>query len=162
MKKFSKCLLLYIIFGILLTSVISCGPGSMEFYIFDDIDECKKIQQLEFENGKVNEYTSPSNDEYSKGLLYNDFFAAKYESKEVEFEIYAYLFDSEETSKSYFKNATGKDDDMETNFLVSGGIGLYEITVIDCEKAYTVFTSRSQLETVKKMLGEIFTIKLDI
>ena len=162
MKKTVRVFFVFSIFSMLFASLLSCGPGSLDFYIFDDISECEKIQHLEYEVGRLTKYDNPKSDENLKELSYNDFFAAKYESDEVEFEIYAYVFDSKQTSQQYFKNSTGKDDNLEINFLASKGLKFCKITVISGERAYTVLGSRSQFETIKKLLGEIFSVKLTV
>ena len=162
MEKAVRVFFVFSIFGILLASLLSCGQGSLDFYIFDNISECEKIQHLEYKAGKLTKYDNPKSDKYLKELSYNDFFAAKYESDEVEFEIYAYVFDSKQTSEQYFKNSTGKGDNLEINFLASKGLTSCKITVISGERAYTVLGSRSQFETIKKLLGENFSVKLTV
>ena len=95
-----------------------------------------------------------------------EYFAARYESDELEFEIFAYVFENSETAMQYFENVTGKNDNLSVNFSISSGVGLLgvsssEIVVIDGKCAYTVFTPRNQLEETKRALGEIFSKKLD-
>ena len=140
--------------------LMSCGPKRINFYIFDNIHECEGFQHLKYKGGKFTQYENPKSDKYLKELTYNDFFAADYKSDEVKFEIYAYVFDSKETSQQYFRNSTGKNDDQEINFLASAGLTSCKITVIDCEKAYTIVGPSYQFETIKKIIGEVFTVKL--
>ena len=90
---------------------ISCGKRSTDVYIFEDINECSNISNLTYSNGYVIEYENPNDDKYLKNLVYNDFYVAVYESEELRFEIFAYEFDSYESAKKYFKNATGKKEE---------------------------------------------------
>ena len=163
MKKLS----VFIAFAfILVSSAVSCFPGKPNIYIFNDISECENISFLKYENSILYRYENPSSDTYLRKLSYVEYFAARYESDELEFEIFAYVFENSETAMQYFENVTGKNDNLSVNFSISSGVGLLgvsssEIVVIDGKCAYTVFTPRNQLEETKRALGEIFSKKLD-
>ena len=142
------------------------GPGSMDFYIFADISECENLNSLDYEGAQFNKYSTSNNDKELGELKYNSFVAGKYTSEELDFEIFAYEFDSADTAKKYFKNVAGKSNDRDTTFSASSGFGLfgpsqYEIIVIDYERAYRVVTDQMHDEEIKKALGQIFSIKIN-
>ena len=162
----SVIIILLVLFGVLAIVVANTwSKQPTDNFIFKDIDECQNLLSLSYEDGKTTVYNSPSDDNYLKDLTYVDFFAAKYESAELEFEIFAYVFNTSETAQKYFKNVTGKSVDLATNFSSSYGIGLFgvssaELVVIDSERAYIIHIPHNQLEKLEKLLGEIFTVKI--
>jgi hypothetical protein len=93
---------------ILVSSTVSCFPGKPNVYIFNDISECENISFLKYENSILYRYENPSADTYLRKLSYVEYFAARYESNELEFEIFAYVFENSETAMQYFENVTGK------------------------------------------------------
>ena len=161
MKKLFCILTTIIMLITMLNVVVSCAPQNMNYYVFDNIAECEKISTLGYANATLTSYDNPSKDKHLKSLTYDGFYAAKYKSDELEFEIFAYEFKSAEFAQAYFKNATGKDDGLSTNFLVSSGMGLSEIFVIDNVRAYSVIVPSAQLEKMKEVLGYIFSVKLN-
>lgn len=157
---------LYYAFSVLMLSCIvfsatSCHSPNMDFYIFSDITECESITQLNYQNSEVIKYDTPINDEYVKELTYLNSYAAQYSSTTLQFELYAYEFESAEVAKQYFQNATGKNDGKSTTFLLSSGIKKSELVVIDENRAYFAFTSRTQTGEMRKALSEIFSVKLN-
>lgn len=128
-----------------------------DYYIFSDINECLNLKN---DNSKIemSKYDSPQNDQHLGNLKYNDFCAAKYKSKELEFEIFAYEFNSVNDAKAYFKNGTGKESENNYNFTASTGLfGPSEIIVFKNEKAYTVYVAKKYLNKTKEILKKNFT-----
>ena len=142
-----------VIFALLIVLVLIIlsfkGPQKLDFYIFEEISECEDL--VSCANGAtIQKFDSPS-DENLKNLKYQDFFSAKYESADLTFEINAYVFDSSATAKKYFENITGKSLDLETNFLATGGMTKFKVTVIDQEKAYHIETNRNQAKELERV-----------
>ena len=171
MKKTRKELLIVIITFLVLFGALAIivannwNREQTDIFIFKNIEECQGLLSSSNEDVKTTVYDSPSDDKYLKDLTYVDFFAAKYESEELEFEIFAYVFDSAEASQRYFENATGIAVSLTTNFSSSYGVGLFGISsaklvVIDSERAYIIHVPHNQLEKLEKLLGEVFTVKI--
>ena len=157
MKKITIFICLFL--GLLAMS--SCSNKKMDYYIFQNIEECQSIISLNYTNGKAIVYDNPDNDIKLKGLKYKDFFAGKYKSDELVFEIYAYKFENSNETKRYFKNVTGKNTEIETNFSASKGLSQYRLIVIDGEYAYCVSTSKSNAQELIKALEDVFSKKIN-
>lgn len=134
----------------------SCSPVVTNQYIFSDINECYK-----FESGtaKITMLDS-SEDSYLKDLIFDKCYCAKYISKELEFTIFAYEFTDEMTAKEYFKNATGKQSELDRNFTTTSGMISYEANIIDGKNAYTVQTKNEYIKQLEAVLSECFTVKV--
>ena len=133
---------------------------TLDVYIFSDIEECRKFDEDMTSNAKVTIYNKPDTDTNLKDLKYLDFYACKCHSGEFEFEMFAYNFIDSDTAKEYFKNETGKNDDLEINFSNSSGMGLFRSIVIDGNKAYSVYCKDSDSLKVIEFINSIFTKQL--
>lgn len=142
--------------------LILCGCDATDFYIFSDISECDNIEAFKTEDAIVTIYDTPDLDDSIDDLEYDDFYAAKYESAELDFEIFAYEFADSDFSKTYFEINTGIKTDLDTHFLASGGIAKYTVIVIDGCNAYCANTTQKYSEDLKLFLGEIFSKKLEL
>ena len=160
MKKSIRMAYMFLLFSLIFGTMCSCGNKSMKYYIFSEITECNNFTIDKKGGAEIIEYDTPDDDRYLENMKYKNFFAAKYKSSEFEFEIFAYEFENSDSAKEYFKNATGRTSDLDTNFLSSGGITSQKIVVINFEKAYTLYTSADSSEQVKKFIGENFTIQI--
>ena len=134
--------------------------GNTDYYIFESIEECEKIETLNFTEQKITKYENPEKDKKLKSLQYEAFYGAKYESKEVDFEIFAYEFATEEDAESYYKNATGKDPTSKSSFSSSWGVSNAYFEVIYYNKVYRVETATNYLYETKVALGTIFSIQV--
>ncbi len=155
-KVINKAALLLIILTIL-PLCFSCGGQNSNFYIFDDISECENLEKTEYSEINVKKYTDPQEDKYLENLEYEAFYAAEFKSSELEFEIFAYEFDDPDTAKKYFENVTGKSRAYDTDFSSEKGMTQYRLVVIDFEKAYIVYTSRSSYNELNQALGSVFS-----
>lgn len=145
------------IFAVLIFKMIFT-PG-FDFFIFSDISECDALSSVS-ENAVVTEYDSPSQDKNLKGLQYLDFFAAEYDSTEIEFEIYAYTFESSDISRKYFEQVTGKDYGYTTNYYSTGSFRRFRTVVIDNENAYFVNISNGTMQELAAILEDVFSVRL--
>lgn len=160
MKKITVFICLLICLSLGLFIMASCSDKNMDYYIFQDIEECQNIISLNYTNGEFVAYNNPNNDKNLKDLKHIDFFAGKYKSDELIFEIYAYQFENANEARRYFNNVTGKNAELETNFSSSQGISQYRLIVIDGEYAYCVTTSKSNAQELIKVLEKIFSKKI--
>lgn len=157
MKRIIVSILLIIIcFGL-----CSCIPKPPVFYIFEDINECENIEKFKSEDAVVTIYDSPDSDKNLGDLQYDDFYCASYESKDMDFEIFAYDFVDSDTAKEYFRNETGLQEIRDTHFLASGGIG-YSIIVLDNDRTYIATFKTRDLEEVKTFLSKVFSKRIEI
>lgn len=147
---------------ILCILLISCGRDVTDFYIFSDISECDNIEVFKTEDAIVTRYDTPDLDDSIDDLEYDDFYAAKYESAELDFEIFAYVFADSDSTKEYFKKETGIETNLDVHFLASGGMFKYRVIVIDGCRAYCANTTQENSKDLKLFLGEIFSKKLEL
>lgn len=155
-----KCIAVFVCAGLLLllaSCFTACHTRQIpDIYIFENISECKKIHQIKSEDATVELYESPEKDKKLKNLPYTAFFAAKYSSSTLTFEIFAYEFHDEESAQQYFTNHTGKIVDLKTNFTGSLGSFSYDLVVIDGKNAYAINSSRD-VDKMHAFLGELFS-----
>ena len=136
----------------------SCVMHEPDVYIFCNIEECNNIESHKSENAVLDVYHSPDEDKYSYGLSYNAFYGCNYVSDDYSFEIFAYTFSSMDEANKYFKNATGKDNPLVSNFLSTvGSFDDYRRVVVSANNAYLVRTKASDAEAVCNFLNSAFT-----
>jgi hypothetical protein len=78
-------------------------------------------------------------------------------SDELNFEIFAYEFDSPAVAKAYFNRAIGENYDADVNYIAAGGAIKYELSVLYYEKAYHVNGYVKESELLEETLSEIFS-----
>lgn len=154
---------LKIILNLFLISVVtlsSCGVNKgREYYIFTDINECLNFESTA-EIIKVEKYDSTEKDEKIMGLRYNNFYGAKIECSNYQFEIFAYEFENDDIARQYFEVVSGKTYSSESAFFGSGGITSYALVVVDVNKAYKINTTSGDIEKVKVLLANVFSKKI--
>ena len=164
------------VLGIVAVLIMLClifGPGffnlfvyvlpnfeDVDYYIFKNIEECEKIETLNFTEQKITKYENPDKDKKLKSLQYEAFYGAKYESKEVDFEIFAYEFATEEDAEAYYKNAAGKEPTDKSTFAWSRHAYSADFEVIYYNRVYRVRTTNKHMEAAKDALGTIFSIQV--
>lgn len=156
MKKILMCV---ICLSLMLTCC-SCSVKGYEFYIFSDISECEGITEHKHDDAEITIYEAPD-DKYLKDLEYVKFFACDYSSSELEFEIFAYEFDSSEDAKEYFKNVTGKSNQPDKSFSTSKGMFRFRVVAIDDSRAYVAISPKKYDREVLSFLKEVFSVKID-
>ena len=151
----------------ILTLVICCGMLSScenrvpDIYIFENISECENIEEYKSDDAVVTIYDIPTDDKNLDDLEYDSFYAASYESDELDFEIFAYEFVDSDSAKEYFSKKTGIESVYSTMFLTSGGMTKYDIIVIDESRAYYAETSKEDEEDMNQLLSRVFSKKLE-
>ena len=147
-----------LILSILLFTVSSCNfLGDKEFYIFENIDECKNFENLGLTNLEITRYETPEKDRNLKSLEYDYFYAAKIESDEIDFEIFAYTFKNSDDAKQYFKNETGKTIQDSDSFSGASNMVSCRLIVIDERNIYIVRTKHSQNVLLSDILSTVFS-----
>ena len=159
-RYFSSIMLILSLLAICLITC-SCGPGIIDFYIFSDIGECENINTYKDENATVTVYDTPQEDENLCDLVYNDFFAACYDSSDLKFDIFAYEFTDSDSAKKYYEKVTGTSQNSDTCFSAYGGMTTYTVVVIDGSNAYCANTTQKDSEELKSFLGEVFSKKIN-
>ena len=90
---------------LLIISLIGCfNIANNEKFMFENIRECEELCSLNYEGEKAVIYEIPQKDNYIKNLKYVEFFGVEYESSELEFKMFAYVFESDSEAKKYFEN----------------------------------------------------------
>lgn len=130
-------------------------------YIFESIEECHKISELDYSGKVVTIYDSPDKDECIEDLRYTAFYGAKFRSYELNFEIFAYEFSSENEAREYYMNVAGMSPSANPCFLSSGGLFSSKILVINSKNAYTVYTSFLGDIALSDVLEDVFSIKIE-
>lgn len=160
MYKYFRCV---VICSLLINICIfnsACSPKEISFYIFENIKECATLETQKTKESYITLYDSPSKDKNLNDLKYDEFYAGKYSSDELSFEIFAYQFIDSDNAKIYFKNNTGIETNLDTHYLASGGISKYNVIVIDNKNAYCINTKKSQANELMLYLSEVFSKKL--
>ena len=147
-------------FVLLFSMMFYKASQPINIYMFSDISECLQIDGTE--SAMVTKYNDSSRDEHLKGLSFVSSYGANYVSDELEFEIFAYEFESCDLSRDYFYNATQIDMDRDMNFYSHQGPDYYTITVINGKNAYRILTSSSMRTAMDGYLSLIFSLKLDV
>ena len=114
--------ILFLITILSLINLCSCKDFEPNLHIFSDIQECKKIENLKSKEAEVEIYDSPKADDNLKKLEYQEFFGCEYKSDDFSFELFAYVFESEDVSMDYFENVTGKDINPKPSSLTIRGM----------------------------------------
>lgn len=129
--------------------------GKQDFYIFADISECKNIEEHVPDKTKLEIYDTPKKDPAIKDLEYESFYAAKYSSLKMDFEIFAYEFKNDEDLEAYYKN---RDRHFEWYGIKKYGIFYTCIYVHDENRVYSLYTKTLDEKQVKEILKECFSI----
>lgn len=150
------------VLAILLISAntVACFPKMPDPYIFDDISECKRIEDLSFTNHKVSVATTTQGDKHLNSLSYQEFYNAQYSSDELNFEIFAYVFDTPLAAQEYFNSVSGNNCYMDINFYLICGATKCEYTVLRYEKAYHINGYTAEHELLLETLSQIFSQRL--
>ncbi|MBR3715228.1 MAG: hypothetical protein IKM18_04915 [Clostridia bacterium] len=129
--------------------------GKQDFYIFADISECKNIEEHVPDKTKLEIYDTPKKDPAIKDLEYESFYAAKYSSLELDFEIFAYEFKDRADVEEYYKNS---DKYSKLYGMKVQGIFYVHIRVGDENRVYSLYTKTLDEKQVKEILKECFSI----
>ena len=145
--------------------MVSCdafmSPSLSEHRVFDAIEECRNIYNLNYTNPKITEYDNPSGDKYIKNFEYVEFFGAKYTAEEIEFELYAYRFVSNEIAAEYFHNPSGDFEIYDETAAGSwGALGRGYIVVRSYDKAYIIYSNIVHKNEIYQVMREIFSLQL--
>lgn len=152
---------LLMVLCLLCMCLFSCSfnkAGNTQTFIFLNISECEGIYNLGYLNQSIEKYNSSDFDKKLKGVSYESFFAAKYSSDEMEFEIFAYVFFDSQSASDYFKNVTGKKSNNDKNFSSSIGISKFRKCVFVNERAYCIISNRRYAgEIENSVLPQLFS-----
>ena len=161
------CLILFAVVGIVLLTYMTLNPLTREYFIFQNIEECELLIPTDHSNAEIIRYDSPSKDKKLKGLPYNNFWAVKFESDTLEYEIFAYEFVDSDSALKYYINVTGKNsyeknlplksEDENKLFCASRGMFFYEIVVIYQNKAYQIIVPNRYEDEVNNLLATAFS-----
>lgn len=158
-----KRIVVWLVLGALLLGGVltSCGTNDPIYHIFVDVEECLNFELNKHEDARITQYETPATDKALEDLQYNKFWAGKYISSELTFEIFAYEFVSKDEAKVYFENETGTLEKRDTFWRLSGGAFSSRLIVVDEKNAYIVHTSTAQVKAVREFLKKNFTKELD-
>ena len=159
-KHENRLLVFLIVTAVIIISlfivVISLNTPPVNLHIFENIEECKLIESNASSDANIIKYDTPNKDLESLDLEYKDFYACKYISDDMEFEIFAYVFEDDSSAKEYFKNKTGKNQELSTNFSYSSGMSSFRGVVIDGNKAYCVLCKNKYKDKTLEFLNSVF------
>lgn len=162
MLKFKKLLICVLVPIFLLSGCENSNKSSYDLHIFSKIEECQNIQNSKFHNIDIKIYDSPEEDENLKELKYREFFACKYTLDDLTFELFAYVFEENNIAINYFKNVTGKENNLNPTFSDNSGMFSYRRIVISDNKAYLVSCRKKDKENVLKLINSSFTEQVHI
>ncbi len=154
-KKYMQVILVFVGFITILSST-SCSFQKKDFYIFEDISDCENITEHLEDETKLEIYDTPEKDPALKDIEYKSFYAARYKSRKMDFEIFAYEFKNAEDLEEY---CTNKDECYESYGIKSQGLFYTFIYVADENRAYSLYTNTFDDKEVKEILEKTFSIK---
>lgn len=149
-----------ILLSVLLFSLCGCGlnnDGSFELYIFENIEECQGIVENKTDDAIVTLMETPDNDKHLKDLSYSAFWGCEYKADDLEFTFYAYVFEDNDTANKYFRNVTGKKNDLEKNFSYSWSMNTPRLIVLSDNRIYKANTIGKYSDATINYLNAIFT-----
>ena len=147
---------LCVVFGGLSRSIHYFRNSDDHVYIFQDIEECRKLALYE-DDATVTLYDNPNRDKNYREQSYLSFVDMNYQSKTMSFTLYAYEFENEDLAKQYFVKATGKKYDSDYYWSKSGGMTQYQIVVAFENKAYCLKTKLLYIKSVDALLAKEFS-----
>lgn len=151
-KKIIIPIIIITILIIIVSFVFMCIENSkaQSIYIFNDISECKSLDNIKIKDG--------INDRYIESISYNKSYVGSFKYKSYDFELFAYEFESSEGSKEYFENCTDISTKSESNYKFSSGSS-YKTTgvVINGKNAYYVSCSAFEFDDVMNYLSTVFS-----
>ena len=171
MKKKKRLILFFflslVVFGapLLLMILHTVHDSDLKAPMFSDISECVALEQADAEDLSVLRYDSPKNDKHLKGLSYTSFYAAKYFSDGVDFEIFAYEFESEACAIEYFREASGQrfTEGYSSENYERLVMFRYELVVYDGKRAYRLSSDilPGGDAKIKNFLWQKFSLVID-
>lgn len=138
----------------------SCGVETIHVKIFSEISECENIDALKSESAIIEIYDTTKKDYSLHDLVASDFYGCNYEDSDLQFELFAYVFFSEEEAKKYFANVTGKKSDLDINFSDSIGADYYRRVVIYGKSAYWVKSKKEYSDKINDFINQCFSIEI--
>ena len=129
------------------------------FYIFESIDECRKIEENKSSSAVITPLLSAEKDKYIGTLSYEEFYGIQYCSDEFDFVLYAYRFCDMETAKTYFcqHQSHRERPQKDQSFFGSGNFSNFALTVFCGENAYTVYSNTDDEVNIRLFLGKAFS-----
>lgn len=153
------CLVLLLVLCAILTA---CDGVQNEAYMFADISECENIVLNKSEDTEVTVYDTPEKDKNLKDFEYDSFYAVKYKSKEMNFEIFAYDFVDIDTAKNYFEECANRECIGNKDFYISSDLINHTIRAFDEDKAYVLYSRLGYRESVNEFLSNVFSVSITI
>ena len=148
--------------GLSLMLVFLCGCsvkmlGDRDFYIFEDISQCEKIVENKSEDAIVTVMETPSADKNLRSLPYEEFWGCEYESNEMEFTLYAYVFQDYDTASKYYRRAASRERKLDKESSGNGNFYVYSYVMISDTRVCVVKTYFECESATRNYLNSIFT-----
>ena len=166
----------FICFGVILLFIVGFivymlnyfSPN--EYFIFQNINECEQLVPAEQSDFAIERYNVPDEDRNLKELPYKSFWGMKFDSDELEYEIFAYEFVDSDSALKYYINVTGQNsyekelplsqDDDNRRLSASKGMFSYRLVVVYQNKAYLVIAPKQYGDAIDKLLADTFSYQL--
>ena len=130
---------------------------SMELYMFEEIEQCEKIVENKSEDAIVTVMETPSTDKKLRSLPYEEFWGCEYASDEMEFTLYAYVFQDYDTASKYYRRAASRTSNDSIEFSISGNFFHYTNVMISDTRVCAVYTKGKHEKATRDYLNSIFT-----
>ena len=128
-------------------------------YMFQNLEECKQLKSYEQIPAQIVEYLDPTIDKNYNDLNYKFFWGMKYQSENLEYEIFAYEFTSKDYALKYYVNVTEDDTSDYITWIEIFSDNQYEFVVIENDKVYVIKSSSLYIDSINKMLSDTFSVK---
>lgn len=126
-------------------------------YIFKDIRECNNILINKGDSDFVSLLLTTEGDENLKGMDYQNFFGALYETDSMHFKIYAYDFVDSKTAKRYFKACAKRECMGNRDCCVYTDSKKFVVTALCSTRAYSLYTEPRCSRAVENYIKRAFS-----
>ncbi|MBR3778686.1 MAG: hypothetical protein IKL13_03045 [Clostridia bacterium] len=134
--------------------------NSVKLDMFASLLECQNIETQTADGATVTPINALTNDESVKDLQPLQSYGVTYESETMSFDLFAYVFATQEDAYAYFENATGKDNQPEVSFSTSTGLKQYRCIVMDHTKVFRVTCAKGDRDAVTAYINDCFSVDL--
>ena len=128
-------------------------------YMFHDVLECHNLLANKSSDDYFAVSLTTEDDKNLGDLEIKKFYIAQYESDKMWFFIYAYRFVDNKTAKRYFEACAKRECTGNMGYNISENPKKYQLTVIDGDRAYYLYSDKNCRKEVDYYLSRAFSIE---
>lgn len=141
-----------------ISNVIYRVVSSHDIYMFSDIYEFENMEQSFLEYGDV-EIIDNVEDDLLQSLQYEKSYNGRYVCSNFEFEVFAYVFSSNDMAQEYYANC-GEVPQANTCRLYWNSLGNVRIIVLNNNEIYSIYYNEECEKEITNLLSRHLTLKM--